>query len=105
MHFPLETLILHHKNVFQYKSILCLIFAAIIELFHLLPAAAGKFLDELVTLTMQLEAALPQGQIYSELNSPYRLPLTKFLNRYAVEAVDYFLARLTQPGYFRRLAI
>lgn len=76
--------------------------AAIIELFHLLPAAAGKFLDELVTLTMQLEAALPQGQIYSELNSPYRLPLTKFLNRYAVEAVDYFIARLTQPGYFRR---
>ncbi|KAH7432383.1 hypothetical protein KP509_07G020000 [Ceratopteris richardii] len=76
--------------------------AAIIELFHLLPAAAGKFLDELVTLTLQLEAALPQGQIYSELNSPYKIPLTKFLNRYAVEAIDYFLARLTQPGYFRR---
>lgn len=76
--------------------------AAIIELFHLLPAAAGKFLDELVTLTMQLEAALLPGQVYSELNSPYRLPLTKFLNRYATDAVDYFLARLAQPNYFRR---
>lgn len=76
--------------------------AAIIELFHLLPAAAGKFLDQLVTLTIQLEQALPQGQIYSELNSPYRLPLTKFLNRYATEAVDYFLARLTKESYFRR---
>uniref|UniRef100_A0A6N2MXR8 Uncharacterized protein n=2 Tax=Salix viminalis TaxID=40686 RepID=A0A6N2MXR8_SALVM len=46
--------------------------------------------------------ALPSGQVYSELNSPYRLPLTKFLNRYATLAVDYFLARLNDPKYFRR---
>jgi transformation/transcription domain-associated protein len=77
-------------------------FAAIIELFHLLPSAAGKFLDELVTLTIDLEAALPSGQFYSEINSPYRLPLTKFLNRYPAATVDYFLARLCQPKYFRR---
>ncbi|KAE9606640.1 putative transcription-associated protein [Lupinus albus] len=76
--------------------------AAIIELFHLLPAAASKFLDELVTLTIDLEVALPAGQVYSEINSPYRLPLTKFLNRYAPLAVDYFLARLSEPQYFRR---
>ncbi|KAJ6295721.1 hypothetical protein OIU78_023701 [Salix suchowensis] len=76
--------------------------AAIIELFHLLPHAASKFLDELVTLTIDLEGALPSGQVYSELNSPYRLPLTKFLNRYATLAVDYFLARLNDPKYFRR---
>lgn len=77
-------------------------FPAIIELFHLLPQAAGKFLDDLVSLTIDLEGALPQGQFYSEINSPYRLPLTKFLNRYATDAVDYFLARLGQPEYFRR---
>ncbi|VFQ99863.1 unnamed protein product [Cuscuta campestris] len=76
--------------------------SAIIELFHLLPSAAGKFLDELVTLTIDLEAALPPGQFYSEINSPYRLPLTKFLNRYPTASVDYFLARLCQPKYFRR---
>ncbi|KAG6397579.1 hypothetical protein SASPL_143748 [Salvia splendens] len=76
--------------------------AAIIELFHLLPSAAGKFLDDLVTLTIDLEAALPPGQFYSEINSPYRLPLTKFLNRYPTTAVDYFLTRLSQPKYFRR---
>lgn len=76
--------------------------AAIIELFHLLPSAAGKFLDELVTLTIDLESALPPGQFYSEINSPYRLPLTKFLNRYPAAAVDYFLARMCQPKYFRR---
>ncbi|XP_044463478.1 transformation/transcription domain-associated protein-like isoform X2 [Mangifera indica] len=76
--------------------------AAIIELFHLLPQAASKFLDELVTLTIDLEGALPPGQFYSEINSPYRLPLTKFLNRYSTLAVDYFLARLSEPKYFRR---
>lgn len=79
-----------------------LIYAAIIELFHLLPMAASKFLDELVTLTIELEGALPPGQVYSEINSPYRPPLTKFLNRYATAAVDYFLARLNEPKYFRR---
>ncbi|GLU19769.1 hypothetical protein SLE2022_359970 [Rubroshorea leprosula] len=76
--------------------------AAIIELFHLLPLAASKFLDELVTLTIDLEGTLPPGQVYSEINSPYRLPLTKFLNRYATHAVDYFLAHLSEPKYFRR---
>ncbi|XP_024180311.1 transformation/transcription domain-associated protein isoform X2 [Rosa chinensis] len=76
--------------------------AAIIELFHLLPMAASKFLDELVTLTIELEGALLPGQVYSEINSPYRLPLTKFLNRYASLAIDYFLARLSEPKYFRR---
>ncbi|GAB2282828.1 hypothetical protein Dimus_017364 [Dionaea muscipula] len=76
--------------------------AAIVELFHLLPSAAGKFLDELVTITIDLEVALSPGQVYSEINSPYRLPLTKFLNRYPTAAVDYFLARLSQPKYFRR---
>ncbi|CAA6673494.1 unnamed protein product [Spirodela intermedia] len=76
--------------------------AAMIELFHLLPPAAGKFLDDLVTMTIDLEGALPPGQLYSEINSPYSLPLTKFLNRYATEAVDYFLSRLNQPKYFRR---
>ncbi|KAI4325437.1 hypothetical protein MLD38_030838 [Melastoma candidum] len=76
--------------------------SAIIELFHLLPNAASKFLDELVTLTIDLEAALPPGQVHSEINSPYRPPLTRFLNKYAPQAVDYFLARLSQPKYFRR---
>ncbi|ONK62905.1 uncharacterized protein A4U43_C07F9340 [Asparagus officinalis] len=76
--------------------------AAMIELFHLLPPAAGKFLDDLVTIIIDLEGALPPGQFYSEINSPYRPPLTKFLNRYATDAVDYFLARLDRPKYFRR---
>lgn len=76
--------------------------AAVLELFHLLPPAAAKFLDPMVCLTIQLEKALPPAGVYSELNSPYRLPLTKFLNRYSADAVDYFLQRLNQPPFFTR---
>ncbi|KAG0495759.1 hypothetical protein HPP92_000450 [Vanilla planifolia] len=54
--------------------------AAMIDLFHLLPPAAGRFLDELVTIVIDLEGALPQGQFYSEINSPYRTRSQKFLN-------------------------
>jgi hypothetical protein len=50
--------------------------AAILELFHLLPAATAKFLDQLVTLTMQLEAALPASQVYSPgTQLPYYMAL------------------------------
>ena len=77
--------------------------AAMINLFHLLPQAAGKFLEPLVMLTMQLEQALPQSGVHSEVNSLYRKPLAKFLGRYAADAVDFFLARLNQPAFFFRL--
>ena len=76
--------------------------AAMINLFHLLPQAAGKFLEPLVMLTMQLEKALPPSGVHSEVNSLYRKPLTKFLARYASDTVDFFLARLAQPAFFLR---
>ena len=76
--------------------------AAMINLFHLLPQAAGKFLEPLVVLTIQLEQALPPSGVHSEVNSLYRAPLTKFLARYAPDAIDYFLARLAQPAFFFR---
>ena len=86
-----------------YRFDILAFYAAMIELFHLLPPATGKFLDDLVTIIIDLEGTLPPGQFYSEINSPYRLPLTKFLNRYATDAVDYFLVRLDRPKYFLSL--
>ncbi|KAK9813301.1 hypothetical protein WJX72_012102 [[Myrmecia] bisecta] len=87
--------------------------AQILDLFHLLPPQASKFLlsegdrPGLVVLTIELELALgqmPGSQPPSKMWSPYRLPLTKFLNKYAAEAVVYFLApiRLQNPPYFDR---
>ena len=73
-----------------------------INLFHLLPPAAGKFLEQLVDMTVHLELALPQNGVHSEVNSLYRKPLCRFLNRYAPQAVDFFLARLPQGRFFFR---
>jgi transformation/transcription domain-associated protein len=52
----------------------CKIAAAMINLFHLLPQAAGKFLEPLVMLTIQLEVALPPTGVHSEVRvaSPAR---------------------------------
>ena len=51
-----------------------------INLFHLLPPAASKFLEQLVMMTVSLERALPQNGVHSEVNSLYRKPLCKFLS-------------------------
>lgn len=75
--------------------------AAILEIFYHLPLGASKFLSELVTVTLDLEAALPTGQFHIKMDSPYRRPLTKFLNCHPAVAVDYFLARLCQTKYLQ----
>jgi phosphatidylinositol kinase/protein kinase (PI-3 family) len=73
--------------------------AAIINLFHLLPSAASKFLEQLVSLVMKIETMLPGTQHETEMCSPYRGPLVEYINRYATESVDFFLARLRDPQY------
>lgn len=48
----------------------------------------------LVVLTIELEGALaktPGVNMPCKLTSPYRAPLTKFLNKYSTEAITYFL--------------
>ncbi|TMW68827.1 hypothetical protein Poli38472_006295 [Pythium oligandrum] len=66
--------------------------AAIIDLFHLLPPNES-FLDSLIGCVVDLEAVLPKYGSYGKMSSPYRLPLTRFLNRYASSAVSFFLKR------------
>ena len=83
--------------------------AATLELFHKLPDAAVKFLETqgtrpgLVVLVIQLEAALPMVGRHSELMSPYLPPLALFLSRYAQQGARYFLDRLDQEEFSRRL--
>jgi transformation/transcription domain-associated protein len=71
-----------------------LIIAAILDVFHLLPPAANVFLAELVQQVLELEAMVVRSK-----SSPFRLPLLRFLNRYAVEAVDYFLENYQNAGF------
>ena len=88
--------------------------ASMLDIFHKLPEAAKSFLEThekrpgIVVLTIGLEEALYQlpSMHPSKMWSPYRAPLTRFLNRYAEESVEYFLdskCRLSKPEYFLRL--
>ncbi|TDH64928.1 uncharacterized protein CCR75_008854 [Bremia lactucae] len=66
--------------------------AAIVDLFHLLPPN-DAFLEPLIKCVVDLEAVLPQYGSYGKMSSPYRVPLTRFLNRYASMSVSFFLKR------------
>ena len=83
--------------------------AAMIDLFHLLPSSASKFLESaqdrpgLVALTIRLETQLPISANHLQIISPFRAPLTRYLNRYAPAAIKYFLVRMNNPTYFLRL--
>ncbi|OBZ88491.1 Transcription-associated protein 1 [Choanephora cucurbitarum] len=65
------------------------IIVAILNIFHLLPAAAHIFLDELVIVVLEME-----GHLRRSVSSPFRPNLIKYLNRYPVETVAYFYERL-----------
>ena len=67
---------------------------SIINIFHLLPQTAEKFLDPLTNLIIELENLLPR-----DISSPYRENFTKYLNNYASSAVDYFLQRIHLPAF------
>ena len=60
--------------------------AAIINMFHLTPAATQKMIEPLTTLTLKGEKAL-----HIEAGSPFHEPLMKFLLHFPTQTVDYFL--------------
>ena len=58
------------------------IVCAILRIFHLLPhPAAVKFLDDLVTTTLNVASHLPGGKVCN----PYLSPLIKYFNVYPKE--------------------
>ncbi|OAD08306.1 hypothetical protein MUCCIDRAFT_32523, partial [Mucor lusitanicus CBS 277.49] len=74
------------------------IIVAILNIFHLLPAAAHIFLDDLVTVVLDME-----GHLRRSISSPFRPNLIKYLNRYPAETIAYFYDRLDQPRHSRLL--
>ncbi|RUP49800.1 hypothetical protein BC936DRAFT_141434 [Jimgerdemannia flammicorona] len=72
------------------------IIVAILNIFHLLPAAANIFLDDLVNVVLEMESHLRRS-----VSSPFRPNLIKFLNRYPTESVVYFYDRLSDARYSR----
>ncbi|OZJ06116.1 hypothetical protein BZG36_01053 [Bifiguratus adelaidae] len=66
------------------------IIVAIANVFHLLPSAANVFLEEFVTIVLEMEANCRRS-----LSSPFRPPLLKFLDRYPSDSVQFFYERLS----------
>ncbi|CCK69614.1 histone acetyltransferase TRA1 KNAG_0C05130 [Huiozyma naganishii CBS 8797] len=61
------------------------IITSIINIFHLLPPRADMFLNDLLLKIMLLERKLR-----IQLDSPFRVPLAKYLNRFHTSVTDYF---------------
>lgn len=59
---------------------------AILNIFHLLPAKAYGFMEEIINTLQYLEGHLDRHQ-----DSPFRIPVLKFLNRFADNCLEYYL--------------
>ncbi|EGW30360.1 uncharacterized protein SPAPADRAFT_143045 [Spathaspora passalidarum NRRL Y-27907] len=59
---------------------------AILNIFHLLPAKAYTFMEEIINTLLYLEGHLDRHQ-----NSPFRKPVSKFLNRFAENCIEYLI--------------
>ncbi|KAF8621580.1 hypothetical protein AX15_007606 [Amanita polypyramis BW_CC] len=66
------------------------------NIFHLLPAAANIFLEGFVNAVVQTEA-----QMQFSTQSPFSEPLAKYLDRYPIEGVEFFINKLGFPRYLR----
>ena len=68
------------------------------NIFHLLPSAANIFLEPLVNAIVQIEA-----QMHFSTKSPFSEPLARYLDRYPIEGVDFFLRHLSYTRQLRTL--
>lgn len=68
------------------------------NIFHLLPSAANIFLENLVGVIVQVEA-----QMHFSGPSPFSEPLAKYLDRYPIEAMDFFIKHINFPRHIRTL--
>ncbi|KAI8983535.1 hypothetical protein BDB01DRAFT_850672 [Pilobolus umbonatus] len=70
------------------------IIVAILNIFHLLPSTAHMFLDEIVTIVIEMESNLRRA-----MSSPFRPNLIKFLVQYPSESVAYFYEKLSDNQF------
>ncbi|CAM1508207.1 Fc.00g050550.m01.CDS01 [Cosmosporella sp. VM-42] len=75
------------------------VITAILNIFHLLPTPAEAFKDRLIDCFLGLEEKLRRTH-----QSPFRLPMYKYLNRYPKEIWAFLVAKLDDLKYGRCLA-
>lgn len=71
---------------------------SLVTIYHLLPTTAVMYLKDLIDAVVQTEARL-----CSCAETPFSVPLGKYVDRYAFEAVDYFLSHIRSPRHVRTL--
>lgn len=89
--------------------------AAILDLFHLLPPTAAKFLPKIVPMVIKLESVLPvagPGVAHLGLKgskaastSPYRAPLLRYCNHHSNASATYFLEHIDDPKVRQLLVV
>ncbi len=67
--------------------------AGLLNLFYQLPLDEAKFIEHLVSITIQLEEVLPVYQFMNCNESPFLLPLVKYLSRFPVASFNFFLGK------------
>lgn len=75
------------------------IFAAVFNIFHLLPPPAEQFKERLIETVLDLEEKLRRTRY-----SPFREPLYKYLNKYPNEVWNVLLGKIEDQKYGRFLA-
>ncbi|KAL0949509.1 hypothetical protein HGRIS_009561 [Hohenbuehelia grisea] len=68
------------------------------NIFHLLPAAANIFLKDLINAIVQAET-----QLHCSGRSPFSEPLAKYLDRYPIEGIEFFMRHLHFARHLRTL--
>ncbi|KAH3687065.1 hypothetical protein WICPIJ_001938 [Wickerhamomyces pijperi] len=82
------------------------IIIAILNIFHLLPPKAYTYMDDIMRTLNYLEVNLRRTQ-----DSPFRVPVAKFLNRFPEESMNYYVAHFhdrslgSQFSYFIRSSL
>uniref|UniRef100_A0A7N6ANY8 Transformation/transcription domain-associated protein n=1 Tax=Anabas testudineus TaxID=64144 RepID=A0A7N6ANY8_ANATE len=97
----MEVVVITHKGGQRSDGshfIYCPICSAIINLFHLIPAAPQTLVKPLLEVVMKTERAM-----LIEAGSPFREPLIKFLTRHPSQTVELFMmeATLNDPQWSR----
>ncbi|KAG8865354.1 hypothetical protein FRB96_000244 [Tulasnella sp. 330] len=70
----------------------------LVNIFHLLPPAANTYLEDLSNLVVETET-----QLQAAAPTPFTEPFGKYIDRFPVQAVEYFLRRLQSARHVRTL--
>ncbi|KAM5151825.1 transformation/transcription domain-associated protein [Mantella aurantiaca] len=94
----MEVVVITHKGGQRSEGNEMKICSAIINLFHLIPAAPQTLVKPLLEVVMKTERAM-----LIEAGSPFREPLIKFLTRHPSQTVELFMmeATLNDPQWSR----